>query len=276
MTKKLIFTAAIFLGSAWGVSAATDCDKIPKPALDCPTGYTVMCVSVGGNHWGCARGSNGYLVEVYPRESVESAVVATSSASLNSSGINATLQTQVRVTATSSGDNLQPAGTQNDYNEYQNSRVLPTVNKVQINSPTNISVRGWDPDKKAAITAVVEARVAEDANIKSADVSEDTVSIDYSEPARFLGFFHSNIGFTVSADASGRVKVKFPWYRFLFALGSDDSASATMHVYQHNQTDLEFLKLKDTAQRQTQIFQTLTEALKTHEDASLQASSNVK
>lgn len=52
-----------------GVNERTNCDGQAKPALDCPTGYSMMCIPVGGDHWGCGKESNGQIVESSPSPS---------------------------------------------------------------------------------------------------------------------------------------------------------------------------------------------------------------
>ena len=58
----LISSISFFLS----VSARTNCDLQPKPALSCPTGYSVMCISTGGDHWGCGKEDRGQIVEWTP------------------------------------------------------------------------------------------------------------------------------------------------------------------------------------------------------------------
>lgn len=62
----------IFLsGFAMTTSAATECDSQAKPALSCPTGYSVMCIPVGTPHWGCGtESSDGQIVEAAAAKAV--------------------------------------------------------------------------------------------------------------------------------------------------------------------------------------------------------------
>ncbi len=177
-----------------------------------------------------------------------------------------------RDSASGSSERLLPTvnKAQDESSSTDSERLLPTVNK-------KVTVRGWDPEKKQEIAAKIEAQASADENMKAADISEDEVAIDYSEPAKLFGVIPTNLGFTISADASGRVKVRFPWYRFLFGLGANDVASDAMHVYQRNQTDLEFLKVQqDTSVRQSGIFTALSNILKTRHDAAVSASGSAQ
>ncbi|OHA52156.1 MAG: hypothetical protein A3A97_04570 [Candidatus Terrybacteria bacterium RIFCSPLOWO2_01_FULL_40_23] len=57
----IIFAAGIlFFSTAYAI---TNCDEQAKPAFDCPVGYTMMCIPVGGDHWGCGKEVNGQMVE---------------------------------------------------------------------------------------------------------------------------------------------------------------------------------------------------------------------
>ncbi|KKR77718.1 MAG: hypothetical protein UU22_C0038G0001, partial [Parcubacteria group bacterium GW2011_GWA2_40_8] len=57
----IIFAAGILFFST--ADAITNCDEQAKPAFDCPVGYTMMCIPVGGDHWGCGKEVNGQMVE---------------------------------------------------------------------------------------------------------------------------------------------------------------------------------------------------------------------
>ncbi len=79
MKKGYIFlalSAFIILSPAKGAFAVTNCDSQAKPALDCPTGYTMMCIPVGGDHWGCGKESNGTIIEAPADNSSEQPGIA--------------------------------------------------------------------------------------------------------------------------------------------------------------------------------------------------------
>ncbi|MEK7583700.1 MAG: hypothetical protein AAB490_00510, partial [Patescibacteria group bacterium] len=63
MKYTLFLSLVILLGFGSVASARTNCDDQPKPALDCPTGYSMTCIPVGGDHWGCGKEVNGQIVE---------------------------------------------------------------------------------------------------------------------------------------------------------------------------------------------------------------------
>ena len=69
MKKPFFYAAAIaaLLTLPSALFAATDCDSQAKPAFDCPTGYSMMCIPTGGDHWGCGKeGAGGGIEETNP------------------------------------------------------------------------------------------------------------------------------------------------------------------------------------------------------------------
>ncbi len=60
----IIFSLSFLFFST--AEAITNCDNQAKPAYDCPAGYTMMCIPVGGDHWGCGGQVNGQMVEWTP------------------------------------------------------------------------------------------------------------------------------------------------------------------------------------------------------------------
>jgi hypothetical protein len=82
------------------VLAATNCDSQPKPALDCPTGYSMMCIPTGGDHWGCGKeGAGGGIEEVPPAQTrpVESVVVSEPAATASDTAQQSAQPTQAQV-----------------------------------------------------------------------------------------------------------------------------------------------------------------------------------
>jgi hypothetical protein len=112
--------------------------------------------------------------------------------------------------------------------------------------------------------------------ITSVDITEDNVDLNYSAPAKLFGFIPLNIKLNVNSDSKGVVKVKFPWYKFLLTTDFSNIAEEINYIFQNNQTDLEFLKSQDAVQRQSQIFNVISNILKAMHDASQQEISNIK
>ncbi|OGZ72905.1 MAG: hypothetical protein A2908_00030 [Candidatus Staskawiczbacteria bacterium RIFCSPLOWO2_01_FULL_38_12b] len=278
MTKKYIILgifAALFLFIT-PVQAFTYCDDQAKPALDCPTDYSIMCISAGGYHWGCAKESGYGVVEVSSLEAPllqneTAASVAPDSTSLQKIDATAnTLNTKIDLKdAAQDSQRLLPTVNKSTDDNEDLQRVLPTVNKATNESESServlptvnkrtveakVTVRGWDPDKKEAITQKIKEKALENPQLNSVDISEDVVQMDYLVPAKLFGLIPWNMPMKVSADANVTVKVKFPWYRFLTTTGFAKASNQINEVFQNNQTDLEFLKSKDSNERQLEIF----------------------
>lgn len=111
-----------------------------------------------------------------------------------------------------------------------------------------VEVRGWDSEKKQQFMAEVkshaEVRSEQDLEhfaqgilleyeqIESVDINYDQIRTRHRQKAKFLGLFNSEIDqettITFGDGEHGRVpqqvKVKYPWYRFLFKIDSGQSA----------------------------------------------------
>lgn len=63
-----------------------------------------------------------------------------------------------------------------------------------------------------------------DQNVDSVAVNNEDVHVGYRVPAKFLGIFKTHLraegDVAFSATSTDRVKVKYPWYSFLFGLNS--------------------------------------------------------
>lgn len=242
----LFITASVF--------ATTDCGSQAEPAFGCRAGYSVMCLSAGGDHWGCGKESNGIVIEVS----------GSPSGSLGTTSVETTTRTQTNVENkdTSSDDSrLLPTvnkideGVKGDANS---ERVLPTVNKK---TDATVTVPGWDADKKESIQSDIDTEIENDSAIKSVEVSEDAVAMAYATPAKLFGFIPMNMNLSISADAEGRVKVRFPWFSFLVKSDFNKTAEVLNGIFQHNQSDFEFVNAKGSAKAQVEIFTTLSKAM---------------
>ncbi|TSC85589.1 MAG: hypothetical protein G01um10148_975 [Parcubacteria group bacterium Gr01-1014_8] len=70
-----------------------------------------------------------------------------------------------------------------------------------------------------------------DDNVEELSSDEDSVEVRYRVPAKFLGLFETTLPIEVVAEKAqgelgGGVKVKFPWFRFLFGIPDDVSQSS--------------------------------------------------
>lgn len=247
--------------------AQTSCGGQAKPDLSCPEGYSVMCISSGGDHWGCGKeGSYNSVIEVQgtiiePEKTEEArAVEVSGSGSAETTGVKTTTQVTSE-TAIGTKDNDPNAesekvlptvnkGTDDD-SDGSNERVLPTVNKK---TTAKVEVRGWDPEKKELIEAEVQTQVENDSAIKSVEITQDNVNLKYATKAKLFAFIPITMNVDVSSSSEGRVKVKFPWYRFMVKTDYAKSAEILNYIFQNNESDFEFLRTKGSAEAQLEIF----------------------
>ena len=107
-----------------------------------------------------------------------------------------------------------------------------------------VEVRGWDPDKKQAFLGTVKAHaevksgqdlenfatgvLLKDENIESVSFNNGEIKVEYKAQGKLFGFiphtYRETITVDAKAEASGRVKVRFPWYQSLLTpgLSADD------------------------------------------------------
>jgi hypothetical protein len=73
-----------------------------------------------------------------------------------------------------------------------------------------------DDDLDAYNSLVVKTRPS----VTSVSVDDDSVSVKYKQPAKFLGVFSSHINATAKVVAGGKVTIILPWYSFLYVKDS--------------------------------------------------------
>lgn len=94
------------------------------------------------------------------------------------------------------------------------------------------TVRGWDADEKQAFMLTLKTALQVQTNqelehfaqgvllthdnVSEVEIDDSEVKIKSHRPARLFGLVGSSLAMTVSASEDAQVKVKFPWYRFLF------------------------------------------------------------
>src|SRR3989344_6095201 len=233
--------------------AATNCDGQPKPALECTTGYSIMCIPVSIDHWGCGKESNGSIIEVGSDGTV---TVSTS----NSSSIT----TETEAEASTGGNSVSSGGSVRSGSSESSVRVINSngtdddeieleaehgkfflkVNGAEIRvidetGALRVNIRGWDPkEKRVTITPkevttnsdlenFVKVIALSDDNIVHLSIATTTIELAYSQRARFLGLFPWTLTPTVTlsneAGTTTEVTVRFPWYHVFFKKSLDFS-----------------------------------------------------
>jgi hypothetical protein len=97
--------------------------------------------------------------------------------------------------------------------------MAPTTANGQITS-TQV---GSDADLNAYTSAALASDVAanagasttDDAEIKTVSYQDNGVTVNFTQPAKFLGFFPTSIDAQVVVKADGSTTVSYPWYGFL-------------------------------------------------------------
>jgi len=81
-----------------------------------------------------------------------------------------------------------------------------------------------DADLDTYTKLVVEERPV----VKNISVEDDGLEVEYRQPARFLAVFSSSLKAKVMVKKDGSVKVKLPWYSFLFSKDADEVETKLM------------------------------------------------
>ncbi|MDO8600768.1 MAG: hypothetical protein Q7R73_04160 [bacterium] len=309
MNKILIFFIVLFavFSMFYLADARTNCDDQAKPALACPTGYSMMCNPTGGYHWGCGKESRDGIAEwtsfLTPAEG--SAVFQNNESNLDfiqrateAVGGDVTRESDSAV----SNESVQPdARAPVNINTVSSERISLSVvvKKVQV--------RGWDPKQKEEFLATVKTHaqvrsgqdlenfargvLVRDENVESVTIGEEGVQFSYRMPAKLFGIFNASLVARVDVDAESRVKVRFPWLRIFFSepvgalkiqesvekeLGGVTQTMQTQVRESEDNAELANIDLQNKIQYQAQILQLLSNIMKAQHDTAMSVIRNMK
>lgn len=128
-------------------------------------------------------------------------------------------------------------------------RVKEPKSKIAIGQVgvNKVTVRGWDPKKKEEFMQQVKAWaelnsgkdlenfakgiLLKDDNVESTNVTDEGVQVSYNMPAKFIGLFKTSLKANAEVNSVNQVKVKFPWFGFLY---TKPSASAVEQGISNN------------------------------------------
>jgi len=155
---------------------------------------------------------------------------------------------------------------------------------------SGVEVRGWDPTtKKVTITPddietqenfvdFIGAVTLSDENIESVSFNFKKIVMEYDQPAKLFGFINIDMGATAEVDEAGKVKVKFPWYRFLTRNNATEVKTNIQNSVgengdqtpAQNQTDLDLLR------ERARTFQTISNVMRVAHDTAMASIRNLK
>lgn len=112
-----------------------------------------------------------------------------------------------------------------------------------------------------------------DSNFEDVEVEEDKVKISYRMPAKLFGIFNSKIGVETEIDSQSRVKVKYPWFGFIYKklVSSSDIESDVSQ-------ELSGVSIESSmsVEARAQILEKLSLTLKTRHDIAKNSVSNIR
>jgi hypothetical protein len=111
----------------------------------------------------------------------------------------------------------------------QTPTITTSANTAIGTAPTTIDGKitstqvTTDADLNAYTAAAISSDTAnnagvsasDDAEIKTVSYQDNGVTVDFSQPAKFIGLFPTSINATATVTADGTTMVTYPWYGFL-------------------------------------------------------------
>lgn len=174
---------------------------------------------------------------------------------------------------------------------------LSSGNNVAVSA---VLVRGWDAEKKAAFMQTVKAHaqlqseqdlenfatgiLLRDPKVASVEADTDSEHISYKVPAKFLGMFATTIksetevtfGDGIRGRMPQQVKVRFPWYRFLYKVDAELNETALHAAVADAVTSAETSAELSTAARFGLVLKTLVTSLAVNTETTVDAAINVE
>ncbi|MDE2213006.1 MAG: hypothetical protein KGJ34_00500 [Patescibacteria group bacterium] len=99
-----------------------------------------------------------------------------------------------------------------------NPLILITRSSLTASTSTSTaSVPLASVTSEEALSAYASGLITKDEHMGAAQLSTSSVSIDYDQPAYFLGFIPVTVPAYATVSESGAVNVRYPWYSFLLA-----------------------------------------------------------
>lgn len=201
------------------------------------------------------------------------------------SNTNANAAADVNVDVSVSGQSKNE-----DKSVSQNSASSTTSASATSSSATSVSVgvraseiRDWDAQTKQEFLLQLKERVEvtsgqdlenfargvllKDENMESAVVNEESIEIEYRQPAKFLGIFPAKIKANVTVGNDAQVKVKFPWYRVFYSVPKELVESSIEASVKESLT----VNAENSIQTQAKNFESISTVLKAKHEAVLKA-----
>lgn len=142
-----------------------------------------------------------------------------------------------------------------------------------------VVVRGWDAEKKEAVDNLknnAKAIIEADENIASAEISPEKVKVSYKQSAKLFGFIPVAYYHAFTVDGKGNISHGTPWWLALATSDAKTFGPDVAEVFQHNQSDLRFIKAPTQLEWQMQRFSMLSNVMKARHEAAMNSIRNMK
>jgi hypothetical protein len=260
-TVSLAFIALIIPVSV--TLASTNCDNQAKPALGCPTGYSMMCNPVGGDHWSCGKEGSGAIsnpsnpsgtavpgVVQYRETNLEFIKKESSSSESetkgddNGTGMYNSMDNGTNTEELDMGmmgqeieKYIKFAGVKGEKNNENLNFSLDNLDNLRADiEDGKVSVRGWDPKEKKLtvgpesintakdLAEYAAGLAAQDENIEGIETGQNEMSFHYSNEGKLFGIFPIKFSALSTIDTgSSTERVKVKFPWYSFFIKKDFS-----------------------------------------------------
>ncbi len=194
---------------------------------------------------------------------------SSSSAANRGSNVNATAASNASATGTMQANDNAAISIGHVFNIGRTD--LDTNAGAEVTSATNVSS---DADVQSYSHSVIK----NDVNVTAVSADENTVSVTYKEPAKFLGFINTTLSVTAKSDVDGNVTISYPWYAFLIAKPNDAALHASAQAQAHAAAQSAVVQANATttmtARLQAALISALHEAFQSNVSADASANAN--
>jgi len=113
--------------------------------------------------------------------------------------------------------------------------------------------------------------VKNDAEVNKVTITDESLSLSYKTKAKFIGIFSSSLSAKTTVSAGGDLKVKYPWYGFLFSkknkLTTENVKAEVLNtlgvkVDATDEEKTEALKMQNTIAMRAKLLVTLSNVMK--------------
>ena len=133
-------------------------------------------------------------------------------------------------TSVNAGANGSTGTTSASADHRMNATVTGSINADHASATAREHASSDSAVQAAADAAMTQSLKASDSNVAAVTTDQNSVTVAYKVPGRFLGIFPVHVKALVTADASGKTVVHYPWYDFATSVQDSDSLKTQLQA----------------------------------------------